>query len=140
MPSADACRVVPSPCNGFHRAFLQEFVPLLMPLINGICKRLLIRIAQNVHNLSQFLASFKFWSPCEVARNNSFDESDTSAPADRRKAFLPGSAINYYGIKREALPFKCISCALILIDCLTLNFAPIHIAAIVSIAYDKITT
>ena len=41
---------------------------------------------------------------------------------------------------REALPFKCISCALILIDCLTLNFAPIHIAAIVSIAYDKITT
>ena len=121
------------------RSFKNSFH--FMPLINGICKRLLIRIAQNVHNLSQFLASFKFWSPCEVARNNSFLMKVTHLHRQiGEKLSYSGSAINYYGIKREALPFKCISCALILIDCLTLNFAPIHIAAIVSIAYDKITT
>jgi len=50
------------------------------------------------------------------------------------------SAINYYGLKRKALSLKCIARALILVDCLTLNFVPIHIAAIVSVTHNKITT
>lgn len=134
-------RVMPSSSNGFHCAFFQEFVPLLMPLINGICKRLLIRIAQNMHNLSQLFARFKFRSPREVACNNSFLMKVTHLHRQLGEKFsYPWSAIYYYGLKRKALPLKCISCALVLVDCLALNFAPIHIAAVVSITHNKITT
>jgi len=112
-----------------------------MPLINGICKRLLIRIAQNMHNLSQLFARFKFRSPREVARNNSFLMKVTHLHRQLGEKFsYPWSAIYYYGLKRKALPLKCISCALVLVDCLALNFAPIHIAAVVSITHNKITT
>ena|SRR4030042_2199287 len=112
-----------------------------MPIINGICKRLLIGITQSMHNLSQFLASFKFWSSREVAGNNSFLMKVAHLHRQiGKKISYSWSAINYYGLKREALFLKLISCKLVLVDCLALNFTPIHIAAVVSITHYKITT
>jgi hypothetical protein len=132
---------MPSAGNRLQGAFFQEFVPLLKPFINGICKCPLIRIAQKTHNLAQFLARFKFRSSREVARDNSFLMEVTHLHRQiYEKFFYSCSSINYYGLKRETLSLKRISCALVLINCLTLNFAPIHITAIVSITHDKITT
>jgi len=112
-----------------------------MPRIKGICKRLLVRIAQDMHNLAQFLARFKFRSPREVACDNSFLMKLTHLHWQiSKKVSYSRPAINYDSLEREALPLKRISCAPILIDCFTFNFAPIDIAAIVSITNYEITT
>jgi hypothetical protein len=132
---------MPSAGNCFHCAFFYEVVPFLMPLINSICKRPLIAIAQEMHNLTQFLSRFKLRPPRKVACDNSFLMKVTHLHRQiSEKLSYAWPAINYYGPKREALPLKGVSCALILIDCFTLNFSPIHIAAIVSITHYKITT
>lgn len=132
---------MPSAGKWFHCAFFQEFVPFLMPLINDRCKRPLIRIAQNMYNLAQFLARFQLRSPREVACDNGFLMKVTHLHRQIGEKFSNSRpTIYYYGLKRKALSLKCLSCALVLVDCLALNFTPIHIAAIVNITHDKITT